>query len=217
MTCAAGIIGGVALAMDHLEDAGSNRDRSFRFELIGDRACSLLGGAVTIRCYRTHPVSQVRSTIKILRQSIRRIIRRPMRIFPGIGCRHLRRDGQSIDMDCLGHENGLLWLGGWRQLATSRRHNRPICPDRSERPSSSRPDHDRPAQRERVEFLTASQSTEGRRLRGRGSRHQQKRYRKNTHRSSSIRAAIQTRRDFPVNMRLAIPIHQYPCLSLITA
>src|SRR6478736_2572504 len=92
MVCAAGIIGGVALPMDHLEDTETNRHRSFRLELVGDRARSLLGGAVTIGRYPAHPVSQVRPAIKILRQ--------------------------SVDMDCLRHENGLLWLGGWRQLAT---------------------------------------------------------------------------------------------------
>src|SRR6478736_10164598 len=118
MVCAAGIIGGVALPMDHLEDTETNRHRSFRLELVGDRARSLLGGAVTIGRYPAHPVSQVRPAIKILRQSIGCIYRRSMRIFPGIGCRHLRRYGESVDMDCLRHENGLLWLGGWRQLAT---------------------------------------------------------------------------------------------------
>src|SRR6266702_3251924 len=118
MTSAAGIVGGVALSMDHLEDTGSNRGCSFRFEFIGGRAGSLLGGAVTVRRYRTHPVSQVRSTIKILRESIRRVFACSIRIFPSISCRHLRSDGDSIDMDCLRHENGLLWLGRRRQLAT---------------------------------------------------------------------------------------------------
>ena len=160
-----------------------------------------------------HPVSQVRSTIKIPWESIRRIFRRSMRIFANISCRHLRRCGSSIDIGCLRHENGLLWLGGRRHLAT---------PDHVIARFISIGLNDRPRP-----VLTMIGQLNGNHgiynrvavdmrweLRRRRTRKHQKRYRKNTHGLSSIRAAIKTGRDFSVNTRLAIPIHYYPLSSV---
>ena len=65
-----------------------------------------------------HLVSQVGSTIEIPGESIRRIFRCSMRIFANISGRHLRRCEGSIDIGCLRHENGWVWLGGRRCLAT---------------------------------------------------------------------------------------------------
>jgi len=56
--------------------------------------------------------------IKILGESIRRIFRCSTRIFARIRCRQLRRCDGSIDIGCLRHENGWVWVGGRRCLAT---------------------------------------------------------------------------------------------------
>src|ERR1700733_9158172 len=106
MMCAGGIVGGVALSVDHLENTRSNRGFFFGFEFVRDRAGSLLGGIVTGRYCRMHLVSHVRSMIEILRQSIRRIFRCSVRIFADISCRELRRYDGSIDIGRLRHENG---------------------------------------------------------------------------------------------------------------
>jgi hypothetical protein len=160
-----------------------------------------------------HPVSQVRSTIKIPGESIRRIFRRSMRIFANIRCRHLRRCDDSIDIGCLCHENGWLWLGGRRHLAT---------PDDVIARFVAIGLNDCP--RRILTMITQLNSyhgildrvaVDGRwGLRRRRTRKHQKRYRKNTHGLSSIRAAIKTGRDFSVNARLAIPIHYYPLSSV---
>jgi hypothetical protein len=213
MTCAGGIVGGVALSMDHLEDTGSNRGCFFGFEFVRDRAGSLLGGIVTGRYYRMHLVSHVRSMIKILGESIRRIFRCSVRIFANISCRELRRCDGSIDIGCLRHENGWVWVGGRQCLAT---------PDDviARFVSIGLNDCPRPvltmiSQLNRNHGIFDRVAVDGRwGLRRRRTRKHQKRYRKNTHGLSSIRAAIKTRRDFSVNTRLAIPIHYYPLSSV---
>jgi hypothetical protein len=177
------------------------------------RAGFLLSGIVTIRCYRMHLVSHVRSTIKILGKSIRRIFRCSMRIFASISCRQLRRCDGSIDIGCLRHENGWVWVGGRRCLSTPddviarfvsiglNDGPRPVLTMISQL-NSNRGIFDRVA-------------VEGRwGLRRRRTCKHQKRYRKNTHGLSSIRATIKTGRDFSVNARLAIPIHYYPLSSV---
>src|SRR5664279_3533427 len=118
MPRASGIVGGVDLSMDYLEDTGANRVCAFLFEFVRDRAGFLLSGIVTERCYRLHLESHVRSTIKFPGESIKRKFRRSARIFASISCRQLRRCDGSIDIGCLRYENGWVWLGGRQCLAT---------------------------------------------------------------------------------------------------
>src|ERR1700726_4117383 len=160
-----------------------------------------------------HPVSQVRSTIKMPWESIRRIFRRSMRIFADISCRHLPRCEGAIDIGCLCHENGWLWLGGRRHLATPDHViARVISIGLNDCP---RPVLTMISQLNRNHGIFDRVAVDGRwGLRRRRTRKHQKRYRKNTHGVSSIGAAIKTGRDFSVNTRLAIPIHYYPLSSV---
>ena len=160
-----------------------------------------------------HLVSHVRSTIKSLGESIRRIFRCSMRIFASISCRQLRRCDGSIDVGCLRHENGWVWVGGRRGLAT---------PDDVIARFVSIGLNDRPrpvlttiSQLNRNHGIFDRVAVDGRwGLRRRRTRKHQKQHRKNTHGLSSIRTAIKTGRDFSVNTRLAIPIHYYPLSSV---
>jgi hypothetical protein len=132
-----------------------------------------------------HLVSHVRSTIKILGESIRRIFRCSMRIFASISCRQLRRCDGSIDIGCLRHENGWVWVGGRRCLAT---------PDDviARFVSIGLNDCPRPvltmiSQLNRNHGIFDRVAVDGRwGLRRRRTREHQKRYRKNTHGLSSI-------------------------------
>ena len=158
-------------------------------------------------------VSRVRSTIKILGESIGRIFRCSMRIFASISCQQLRLCDGSIDIGCLRHENGWVWVGGRRCLAT---------PDDviARFVSIGLNDCPRPvltmiSQLNRNHGIFDRVAVDGRwGLRRRRTRKHQKRYRKNPHGLSSIRAAITTGRDFSVNTRSAIPIHCYPLSSV---
>lgn len=189
MTCAGGIVGAVALSMDHLEDTGSNRGCFFRFEFVRDRAGLLLSGIVSGRYCRMHLVGQVRSMIKIPGESIGRIFHCSMRIFANKSCRQLRRCDGSIDKGRLRHENGRVWAGGRQRLAT---------PDdvvarfvSIELNDCPRPVLTMISQLNRDHRIFDSVAVDGGwGLRRRRTRKQQERHRKNTHGLSSIRAAI---------------------------
>ena len=137
-----------------------------------------------------HLVGHVRSTIKIPRESIRRIFSRSIRVFANISCRQLRGFGKSIDIDCLRHENGWGWPCGRRC---------PAGPDDviARLVSIGLNDCPRPvlamiSQLNRYRGMFDRVTVDGRwGLRRRRSRKHQKRYRKNAHGLSSIRAAVE--------------------------